>query len=211
MEDVQSEKVKKFGNDLKIIIVGNISTGKTSILNRYINDKYEEHCRATIAAEYSYKIINVKGINYRLHFWDLPGQERNPVTTSIFCKDSNAVIFCCEVNNEKSRKDIFQWESSIKNNIDIKGLAKILVENKCDLLGSEENYNDGIEELKQLSDSLNLSGCFRTSALNGYNIENAIKFLVDQIVNSLDDGDIKECGLGNTNSISLDKSSLTKI
>ena len=61
--------------------------------------------------------------------------------------------------------------------------------------------------MKQLSDSLNLSGCFRTSALNGYNIENAIKFLVDQIVNSLDDGDIKECGLGNTNSISLDKSS----
>ena len=206
MEDAQREKVR-IGNDLKIIIVGNISTGKTSILNRYINDKYEEHCRATIAAEYSYKIINVKGINYRLHFWDLPGQERNPVTTSIFCKDSNAVIFCCEVNNEKSRKDIFQWESSIKNNIDIKGLAKILVENKCDLLGSEENYNDGIEELKQLSDSLNLSGCFRTSALNGYNIENAIKFLVDQIVNSLDDGDIKECGLGNTNSISLDKSS----
>ena len=208
MEDVQGEKVR-IGNDLKIIIVGNISTGKTSIINRYINDKYEENCRATIAAEFSYKIIKVKGVNYRLQFWDLPGQERNPVTTSIFCKDSNAVIFCCEVNNEKSRKDILQWESSVKNNIDINSLPKILVENKCDLLGTEEKYNEGIEELKQLSDSLNLSGCFRTSALNGYNIENAIKFLVDQIVNSLEDGDIEEYKYGNRNSVSLDKSSFS--
>ena len=206
MEDAQREKVR-IGNDLKIIIVGNISTGKTSILNRYINDKFERNCRATIMADFSHKIIKIDGVNYRLQFWDLPGQEHNPVTTSIFCKDSNAVIFCCEVNNEKSRKDIFQWESSIKNNIDIKGLAKILVENKCDLLGSEENYNDGIEELKQLSDSLNLSGCFRTSALNGYNIENAIKFLVEQIINSFDEEEIEEFKDGNTTSVTLDKSS----
>ena len=38
----------------------------------------------------------------------------------------------------------------------------IIMENKCDLLGEEEKYNDGIEELKQFSEN---------SALNGYNIE----------------------------------------
>ena len=45
------------------------------------------------------------------------------------------------------------------------------MENKCDLLGEEEKYNDGIEELKQFSENNGFSGFFRTSALNGYNIE----------------------------------------
>ena len=206
MEEVQNGNVR-IGKDIKIIIVGNISTGKTSIINRYINDKFERNCRATIMADFSHKIIKIDGVNYRLQFWDLPGQEHNPVTTSIFCNNSNAIIFCCEVNNEKSRKDILQWQSSINDNIENKGLPKILVENKCDLLGAEEKYNEGIEELKQFSDSLNLSGCFRTSALNGYNIENAIKFLVEQIINSFDEEEIEEFKDGNTTSVTLDKSS----
>ncbi len=57
MEEVQNENEinYKFGKDIKIIIVGNLSTGKTSIINRYMNDNFEEHCRATIAPEFSFK------------------------------------------------------------------------------------------------------------------------------------------------------------
>ena len=48
---------RKYGMDLKIIIVGDLSTGKTSILNRFINGTFEQNSRATIAPEFSYKII----------------------------------------------------------------------------------------------------------------------------------------------------------
>ena len=40
MEESFDETAKKYGIDLKIIIVGDLSTGKTSILNRYINQKF---------------------------------------------------------------------------------------------------------------------------------------------------------------------------
>ena len=52
MNDISNEEGKKFGKDLKIIIVGDISTGKTSILNRYINQKFEKTNKATIAPEF---------------------------------------------------------------------------------------------------------------------------------------------------------------
>ena len=184
MDESHTENADEFGKDFKIIIVGNTSTGKTSILHRYMNQRFEEKCRATISGDFSYKIVNVNGVNYRLQFWDLPGQQLNPLVTSIFVKDSNAIIFCCEVNNEKSRKDILIWESTIQDNIDLEKIPKILVENKCDLLSSKDKYNEGIEELKQFSDSLKFSGCFRTSALNGYNIENAMNFLINEIINT---------------------------
>ena len=205
MEEVQNENEinYKFGKDIKIIIVGNLSTGKTSIINRYMKDNFEEHCRATIAPEFSFKIIKINGINFRLQFWDLPGQERVPIVTSLFCKDSNAVVFCCEVKNDKSRKDIIKWVKTLSDNIDLENIPKILVENKCDLFGDEEKYNEGIEELKEFSNNNNFSGCFRTSALNGYNIENAIKFLVNEIINSFDEEDINSYREGNSSIINL--------
>ena len=47
MIDINDEEGRKFGRDLKIIIVGDLSTGKTSILNRYINQKFEPKSKAT--------------------------------------------------------------------------------------------------------------------------------------------------------------------
>ena len=190
MNEILTEDNKKFGKDLKIIIVGNLSTGKTSIINRYINNTFDEYCRATIAPEFSFKVVKYNGINFRAQFWDLPGQERNPVVTSIFCRDSNGIIFCCEANNKKSRNDILLWMNSIKGNIDIKKIPKILVENKCDLL-QNENYNDNFEELKKFSDENNFSGCFNVSALNGYNIDKSINFLINEIARGFDESDFK--------------------
>ena len=148
MEEVLNEDDRRFGIDLKIILLGNISTGKTSIINRYINNTFETETRATITPSFLYKIIKKNNTIFRLQFWDLPGQERNPIVTSLFSKDSDGVIFCCEVKNDKSREDILKWEESLKNNIDIENLPIIVVENKCDLLGNEEMYNENIEELK---------------------------------------------------------------
>ena len=42
MEEVLNEDDKRFGIDLKIILLGNISTGKTSIINRYINNTLKQ-------------------------------------------------------------------------------------------------------------------------------------------------------------------------
>ena len=191
MNEPLSENNKKFGTDFKIIIVGNLSTGKTSIINRYINNNFKEICKATIAPEFSFKTIKYNGINFRAQFWDIPGQEPSPIVTSIFCRDTNGIIFCCEVNNEKSRKDILLWINALKENIDIKNIPKILVENKCDLLKNEENINDYFEELKKFSEENNFSGCFRVSALNGYNNEKSITFLISEIAKGFDEEDFK--------------------
>jgi len=206
MEEVLNEDNRRIGTDLKIILLGNLSTGKTSVINRYIHNSFEEHCRATIAPEFSYKVIKMNGVIFRLQFWDLPGQERNPVVTSLFCKDSNGVIFCCEVNNIKSREDILKWEESLNNNIEVENIPKILIENKCDLLGNEEKYNENFEELKEFSDENHFLECFRTSALNGYNIDKAVNFLIDEIIKRLDEGDIQSVKEENKQGKNLNKS-----
>ena len=166
---------------LKIIILGDAGAGKTSILKRYIENKFEPGA-TTIVPIVSKKILSNNGKKFSIDLWDLPGQDRNPIITRTFAKDCHGIIYCCEVNNTNSRDNLKDWEESLKSCRDIQDIPRIVIENKCDLLGDEIHFNDDINLLKKTSKELGCLNCFRTSALNGYNVENALNFLNNQII-----------------------------
>ena len=190
MDDSKEEQDRKFGIDLKIILIGNVSTGKTSIMDRFVNNMFNEKCRATIGPSFSHKIIKKNGVIFRLQFWDIPGQDRTPSLTSIFCRDSQGIVFCCEVNDQKSLNDILIWKKSLESFKDINEVPVILLENKCDLLGNnEEKYNENIDETIKFAENNDIDKVFRTSAKTGYNIGTAISFLIDEIFKTLKEDD----------------------
>lgn len=184
--EITNEEHKNITGGLKVVLIGNVSTGKTSILDRYIENVFKENNKSTISPNYSHKLIKRNNSKYLLQYWDIPGQDRNPILTNIFCKDVNGIIFCCEVNNKKSKDDILLWKKSLESFINIENIPIIILENKCDLLGDESNYNNNIEEIKNFSENNKFYGAFRTSALNGYNIEKAMNFLIDEIIKITD-------------------------
>ena len=190
------KSIKKKSKDLKIIIVGDSGTGKTSFVNKYILNKFDESYQATIATQFNFKIIEIGEITYRIQFWDLAGQDKSPGTTKLFTKDSNGIVFCCEVNNEESRNNIVKWKDSIEQNLNIESVQMIIVENKCDLLGEEESdYNKDIDELKNFSEENHINNYFRVSALNGYGINESMSYLVNEIakfINFNDEGEDEE-------------------
>ena len=199
-ERTNSDMSCKEAKDLKIIIVGDTFTGKTSIIERYMNKTFSEKNATTISPEFQTKVINSNNIFFRINFWDLPGQDRNYSLARVFCKDSNGIILCCDVSNENSRENLTKWNDAIKNIYDIKNIPKIILENKCDILNDEKHYNDNIEPLRQISDELDCINFFRTSALNGYNINESIDYLINECIKREEEIDIKSF-----NSFSLKK------
>ena len=189
---MDEEDEHHYGADLKLIIIGDSSTGKTSIVNRYVSNKFDNTYKATIASQFAYKIIKIKDVIYRIQFWDLAGQDRSGTLASFFCKDSNGIVFCCDVTEPSSKNNILTWKKSLEDNLDISNIPLIVMENKCDLLGDNEDlYNDNFDELKKFGEENGFNGCFRTSALTGYGIEKAMSFLVNKIVEKFDEDDIK--------------------
>lgn len=59
----------------KIIMLGNSSVGKTSIVNRFIGDRFQQDCKATIAPDYTFKLLRMQGNEVRLEVWDLVGMD----------------------------------------------------------------------------------------------------------------------------------------
>ena len=58
---------------IKILIIGNSYTGKTSVVNRFVQNKFDEHYKATVACDFSMKIIKIEDTELRLQLWDLVG------------------------------------------------------------------------------------------------------------------------------------------
>ena len=179
---MRRKSVKDQNRDLKIIIVGDSGTGKTSFVNKYILNKFADTYQATIATQFSSKILEIDGITYRLQFWDIAGQDRSVTTTNIFCKNTNGVVLCCEINDKNTLNNTIIWKNSIEQNIDVTNVPMIIIQNKCDLLGSELEYNKGIEELKEFTERNGIKNCFRTSAMTGFGIQESMEYLIQEII-----------------------------
>ena len=81
----------------------------------------------------------------------------------------------------------------------------IIVQNKCDLLGEDLNYNNGIDdELKEFGRQNGIKNCFRTSALNGFGIQESMKYLINEIIKQNDFGENGDNNGNNRETIAID-------
>ena len=93
---------QNYRNDLKIIVIGNAGTGKTSFVNKWTKNIFSDSYKATIVSEFSYKIFEHKGKFYRIQLWDLAGQDKNTCITKIFSKDSHGCVILSDITNKFS-------------------------------------------------------------------------------------------------------------
>jgi len=177
-------------NDIKIIVVGNSGTGKTSFVNKWIKDTFDESYKATIVSEFSFKVIDYKDKSYKIQLWDLAGMDQNICITKIFSKDSHGCIVVSDITNEKTLPECVKWKNTVDETtkfIDDSNIPAILIRNKVDLL-EEKNDNEYDDEnmIKEFCEKNKFLRCFKTSAKTGTNIEEAMNFLISNIIDRMD-------------------------
>ena len=179
---------KSINNELKIIVVGNSGTGKTSFVNKWIKGTFDENYKATIVSEFSYKIFDYKDKIYRIQLWDLAGMDQNICITKIFSKDSHGCIVLSDITDKSTLEISKKWKNTVDETarfLDGTNIPSILIRNKIDLLENEDN-NDDEEEMKDFCEKNKFLRCFKTSAKTGTNIDEAMNFLISTIFNKME-------------------------
>jgi len=132
--------------DIKVILVGESGTGKTSLISIAMGMKFQEGMEiSTSAASFVTKIIKIGDKSYSLNLWDTIGQEKFRSLTKIFIKDSKIVIFVYDITNKKSFEELEYWYKTIK---DVLGESAVLgiAGNKQDLFTQEQVPEDVAEK-----------------------------------------------------------------
>ena len=123
--------------EIKVILVGEMGTGKTSLINTAIGLKFQEKLASTTTNSIMNKQMTINGKIYSINLWDTIGQEKYRSLTKIFLKGSKIVIFVYDITSKVSFEELNYWFESTKDIINEKTVMGI-VGNKSDLFLKEE-------------------------------------------------------------------------
>ena len=147
----------------KIIFVGDANTGKTSIINRILDNPFNETYEVSIGIDFMSKNIRFRGQNIKIQIWDSAGQEKYKGLIPSYVRNSSIVFIVYDVSNKSSFDNVPNWISFVKN---IEKTTIVLCGNKIDL-SREVEKNEG-EELSKKEGIL----FFECSAKTNENIKN---------------------------------------
>ena len=136
---------------LKLIVVGNQNTGKSCILNRFVNETFEENYQATIGLDFQSKNITIHDQDVRLILYDTAGQEKFRSLIPMYIREAQIILFIYDVSDRESFDSIPKW---IQDVLDVKNTEPVLVliGNKIDL---EKERKVTYEEGKRFAEQNN--------------------------------------------------------
>ena len=124
-------------SEIKVILVGEMATGKTSLINATMGLKFQETMVSTTINSFSSKTITINSKKYNLNLWDTIGQEKYRSLTKIFIKDSKIVLFVYDITRKNTFKELDFWYKVILDILDDEPILGICG-NKSDLIMKEE-------------------------------------------------------------------------
>ena len=161
----------------KIILLGDSSVGKTSMIIRFCDGEFNGEGTATVGIDTKTKYLKRNGKKIELGIWDTAGQERFRSLAKNFYTAVDGILLVFDEGNKSSFKHIKNWVNEINNNIDIKQVSIIIVGNKCDLIEKEVEMETVIDFCNQLNLKF-----YETSAKADINIIETFGELIDKMV-----------------------------
>ena len=165
--------------NLKIIVLGDISVGKTSVINRFISNTFSDEYKTTINCEFQKKELDIDGeTGANLQIWDTAGEERFMAVTKQYYNDSHGVMVIYDLTSKETFVKMNKWIKNVKDNAP-KDIVIMVVGNKSDLIGEKIDLGDELTPFK------NQYLYREVSAKNGNNVSLAFEELTQRILDTI--------------------------
>ena len=117
---------------IKILTLGDTNVGKSSIVLRFVSDKFEEKMFSTIGIDFKSKFIKLGNQSIKVLLWDTAGQEKFQNIAKQYYNGANGVFLIFDITDKKSFERIDFWLQELKEHIRLDELHVVLVGNKID-------------------------------------------------------------------------------
>ena len=174
----------------KLLLIGNSSVGKSSLLFRFVENVWDDNFVPTIGVDFvrniyliylyilqKLKTLEVNGKKVKLQIWDTAGQERFKNITASYYRGGNGVLVVYDITDRDSFENLNSWLIEIEKNAN-KNVYKLLIGNTCDL---EDKRKVTYQEGKDFATSNGMQ-FIETSAKNDTKVKDAFELLTQEII-----------------------------
>ena len=116
---------------VKVVVAGDGTVGKTSLIRRYCEGKFETTRVQTIGVDFQTQTVELSDFIVKLSIWDMAGQERFEVMRAGFYRGSRASALVFDVTQEASFGNLERWRGEILNTVEEQPF--LVIGNKVDL------------------------------------------------------------------------------
>lgn len=173
-------KTSTYDHIVKVLIIGNTRVGKSSIVLRFADAKFEPSFITTIGVDFRTKVLNIDNESIKLYVWDTAGQERFRTITNAYYRNAMGVLLVYDITDIDSFEGCQRWLKNIQTHAN-EDIVIVLVGNKSDFESQRViSYEQGASLAEKIGCSF-----FETSAKIGINIPEAFETLTKQCKDKL--------------------------
>lgn len=175
-------KIPKGTYSTKIIVCGDYMVGKTSLIRRFVEGKFQDDYLSTLGVDITKKTIDLASettVNFII--WDIAGQSnmlQMAPQRKRFYNGANAALLVFDKTRHSTLESTAKWLKDIKDSVP-DNIPIVLVGNKSDLV---EKYEVTIQQALTKASDLGDFHLIETSAKTGENVEDAFRYLGYKIV-----------------------------
>ncbi|XP_072455713.1 ras-related protein Rab-36 isoform X9 [Notamacropus eugenii] len=118
----------------KVVVLGDLYVGKTSLINRFCKDTFDRDYKATIGVDFEIERFQISGIPYSLQIWDTAGQEKFKCIASAYYRGAQVIITAFDLADIQTLGHTRQWLADAQRENEPGSSFVFLVGTKKDLL-----------------------------------------------------------------------------
>ncbi|XP_052868445.1 ras-related protein Rab-7a [Anopheles bellator] len=166
---------------LKVIVLGDSSVGKTSLMNQYVNKRFSNQYKATIGADFLTKEVVIDERVVTMQIWDTAGQERFQSLGVAFYRGADCCVLVYDTTAPNTFKNLESWRDEFliqASPRDPDHFPFVVLGNKIDL----ENRAVSTKRAQQWCQAKNDIPYFETSAKEGINVDLAFQTIAKNAI-----------------------------
>ena len=164
-------------DNYKIVLIGDINVGKTSILSRFRYGSFESDYMPTLGIDFFSKNLFFEDKTIRLILWDTAGQERFRSLIPSYLKNADCIIIVFDITNKESFLSLNKWLTDAKNNAS-ENTIYVICGNKIDLKERRTVNENEINECIEKNTGVIYMEC---SAKNGQGIKDLFNVIAKNL------------------------------